>query len=201
MKTYVWDPGVDDISRVSAQEDTSTHTGYNAIHMEVAVCDGVQWHTGGLGIIEDSGWFSALSLDECVDGDSTIDISSEIHEVSPQQDYDRESRHLTCELRFSEDMIMAAIKHIDDTHTLVVGYCWRDSMAHDSPYGGISIDDLYKLRERVTMMRANYQKLLMDKDYLLEVGDMYHRVLAEKESEVDKLTHELVRTWGFLEGT
>jgi hypothetical protein len=40
----------------------------------------------------------------------------------------------------------------------------------------------------------------MDRDYLLEVGEMYHRALREKEIEVDRLTHELVSTRGFLEG-
>jgi hypothetical protein len=34
----------------------------------------------------------------------------------------------------------------------------------------------------------------MDKYYLLEVGEMYHRALREKDIEVDRLTHELVRT-------
>jgi hypothetical protein len=50
------------------------------------------------------------------------------------------------------------------------------------------------------VMRTDYQQLLMDRDYLLEVGEMYHRALREKETEVDRLTHELVSTWGFLEG-
>jgi len=50
------------------------------------------------------------------------------------------------------------------------------------------------------VMRTNYQQLLMDINYLLEVGNMYHRALREKEIEVDRLTHELVRTQGFLEG-
>jgi hypothetical protein len=34
----------------------------------------------------------------------------------------------------------------------------------------------------------------MDRDYLLEVGEMYHRVLREKGLEVDRLTHELENT-------
>ena len=50
------------------------------------------------------------------------------------------------------------------------------------------------------MMRADYQQLLMDRDYLLEVGEMYHRALRENEIEVDRLTHELASTRGFLEG-
>jgi hypothetical protein len=31
LDTFVWDPGIDDSSRVSAQEDTTAHTGYNMI--------------------------------------------------------------------------------------------------------------------------------------------------------------------------
>jgi hypothetical protein len=50
------------------------------------------------------------------------------------------------------------------------------------------------------VMRTDYQQLLMDRNYLLEVGEMYHRALREKETEVDRLTHELVSTRGFLEG-
>jgi hypothetical protein len=45
METSVWDLGADDISRVSAQEDTTAHTGYNVIQIGVVVGDGVQWHT------------------------------------------------------------------------------------------------------------------------------------------------------------
>jgi hypothetical protein len=98
-------------------------------------------------------------------------------------------------------MIMVATRCIDDTHALVAGYCWRASMAHDSSDGGLAINDFHTLRERVIVMRANYQQLLMDRDYLLEVGEMYHRELREKEIEVDRLTHELVSTRGFLEST
>jgi hypothetical protein len=34
------------------------------------------------------------------------------------------------------------------------------------------------------MMKTNYQYLLMDRDYLLEIGEMYHGVLEEKYNEV-----------------
>jgi hypothetical protein len=44
--TTIWDPGADDSNRVSAQEDTVTHTGYKVIQREIAPSDGVQWHTG-----------------------------------------------------------------------------------------------------------------------------------------------------------
>jgi hypothetical protein len=70
-------------------------------------------------------------------------------------------------------MIMAATRCIDDTHALVAGYCWRASMAHDSSDRGLAIDDFHTLMERVTVMRADYQQLLMDRDYLLEIGEMY----------------------------
>jgi hypothetical protein len=51
------------------------------------------------------------------------------------------------------------------------------------------------------MMRTDYQQLLMDRDYLLEVGEMYHRALKEKETEVDQHTPALVSTHGFLKAT
>jgi 4-alpha-glucanotransferase len=74
-------------------------------------------------------------------------------------------------------------------------------MAHNSSNRGLSIDDFHTLTERVIVMRDEYQQLLMDIDYLLEVGEKYHRALREQEVEVDRLTHDLVSTRGFLEGT
>jgi hypothetical protein len=41
----------------------------------------------------------------------------------------------------------------------------------------------------------------MDRDYLLEAGEMYHRALREQELEVDRLAHELESTQKFLKGT
>ena len=52
-------------------------------------------------------------------------------------------------------------------------------MKHDSSDGEIFLDDFHTLRERVTVMRTDYQQLL------LEVGDMYHRELREKDTKVD----------------
>jgi hypothetical protein len=65
---------------------------------------------------------------------------------------------------------MATTRCIDDTHALVVGYCWRSSMAYDSSNGGLVIDDFHTLRERVIVMRVDYKQLLRDRDKLLEVG-------------------------------
>jgi hypothetical protein len=76
-------------------------------------------------------------------------------------------------------MIMASTRCIDDTHGLVEGYCWRALMAQDSLDGGLVIDDFHSLRERVILMRVDYQQLFRDRDYLLEVGEMYHRALRE----------------------
>jgi hypothetical protein len=50
-------------------------------------------------------------------------------------------------------------------------------------------------------MRVDYHQLLRDRDYILEVGKMYHRAPREQEVEVDRLTHELVSTQRFSEGT
>jgi hypothetical protein len=94
LGTSVWDPGANDSSRVSAQEDTTAHIGYSVIQMGIAVGDGVQGHTGGPNNIVDSGQFSALSFAESVVGDSRVDTSREGHEVAPQQDYDQEFRYL-----------------------------------------------------------------------------------------------------------
>jgi hypothetical protein len=64
---------------------------------------------------------------------------------------------LAGQLRVSEDMIMAATRCIDDTHALVAGYFWRSSMVHDSSDGGLVIDDFHTLKERVIVMRFDYQ--------------------------------------------
>jgi hypothetical protein len=77
LDTSVWDLGADDVSRVSAQKDTTAHTRYSAIQMGVAIGDGVQCHTRGLNSTVDSGQFNALSFEECVVGDSIVDTSSE----------------------------------------------------------------------------------------------------------------------------
>jgi hypothetical protein len=66
----IWDPGVDDSSRLSAQEDTAAHTGYNVIQGEITPSDGVQWHTGVPSSIVDSGQFNTSSYAESVFGDS-----------------------------------------------------------------------------------------------------------------------------------
>jgi hypothetical protein len=130
-----------------------------------------------------------------------VDTSNEGCEVAPQKDYDQESHYLTGQLRVSEDMIMAATRRIDDTHALMADYCWRASVTHDSADEGFVMDDLHTLRESVSMMRTDYQQLLKEKDYLLGIGEMYHRALTEQELEVDRLTQELVSTRGFLSGT
>jgi hypothetical protein len=61
-------------------------------------------------------------------------------------------------------------------------------LAHGSSDGGFSMDEFHTLRERVSTMRADYQQLLTDRDYLLGIGEMYYRALREKELEVDRLT-------------
>ena len=55
LDTSTWDPGADDSSRVSAQEDTTAHTGYSVIQGEITPSDGVQWHTGVPSSTVDSG--------------------------------------------------------------------------------------------------------------------------------------------------
>jgi hypothetical protein len=161
LVTSIWDPGVDDSSRVSAQEDTTAHTEYNVIQMEIASIDGVQWHRGGPNNMVDSGHFITLSYAESVFGDSRVDTSrtdtsSEGYEVASQHDCDQESHHLAAQLRVSEGMIMETTRPSDDMHALMADYCWRASVAHDNSDGGFSMDDFHTLRERVSMMRTDY---------------------------------------------
>jgi len=85
LDTSVWDPGANDMSRVSAQEDATAHTRYCVTQMGITVGDGVQWHTGGLSSTGDRWQSSTLSFEECVVEDSIIDTSSERHELAPQQ--------------------------------------------------------------------------------------------------------------------
>jgi hypothetical protein len=162
LDTSMWDPCADDSSRVSAQEYTAAHTGYNVIQREIASSDGMQWHTGGLSSTTDSGQFSTLSYAESIFGDSRVDTSrtdtsSEGYEVAPQHDFDQESHHLAAQLRVTEDMIMAATRRSDDMHALMADYCWRESVAHGSSDEGFALDDFHTLRERVSVMRTDYQ--------------------------------------------
>jgi hypothetical protein len=41
LGTTLWDPGVDDSSKLSAHEDTTILTGYNVIQKELASSDGI----------------------------------------------------------------------------------------------------------------------------------------------------------------
>jgi hypothetical protein len=201
LDTSIWDPGTDDSSGVSAQEDTAAHTRYSMIQREIAVGDVLQSHIEGPSSTVDRDQFSISSFAESVVGDSGADTSSEGYEVAPQHDYDQESHYLTRQLRVNEDMIMATTRRIDDMHTLVADYCWRESVAHGSSDGGFAMDDFHTLRERVSMMRTDYQQLLTNRDYLLGIGEMYYRALREQELEMDRLTQELESTRGFLRGT
>jgi hypothetical protein len=120
--------------------------------------------------------------------------------MAPQYDHDQESHHLAAQLRVSETMIRATTRRIDDMHAVMADYCRRASVAQGSSDGGFPMDDFHTLRERVSVMRTDYQQLLTDRDYLLRVGEMYHETLREQELEMDRLTQELESTRGFLKG-
>jgi hypothetical protein len=185
LDTTIWDPGADDSSRLSAQEDTTAHTGYSVSQGEMASSDGMQWHIGVPSGTVDNRQFIILSSAESVVSDGT---SSERHEGVPQHDYDQESHHLAVQLGVSEAMIRAATRRIDDMHAVMADYGWRASVAQGSSDGGFSMDDFHTLRERVSVMRTDYQQLLTDRDYLLRVGEMYQSVTLIED--VDDLAEE-----------
>jgi hypothetical protein len=90
----LWDPGADDSSRVSAQEDTTAHIGYNVIHIKIVFGGDEKWHIGGPNSTMDSGQFHALYFVESVVGDPRDDTSSEGPEVAPHPHCDQESHYL-----------------------------------------------------------------------------------------------------------
>jgi hypothetical protein len=185
LDTTIWDPGVDDSSRLSAQEDTTAHTGYSVSQGEMASSDGMQWHIGVPSGTVDNRQFIILSSAESVVSDGT---SSERHEGVPQHDCDQESHHLAVQLGVSEAMIRVATRRIDDMHAVMADYGWRASVAQGSSDGGFSMDDFHTLWERVSVMRTDYQQLLTDRDYLLRVGEMYQSVTLTED--VDDLAEE-----------
>jgi hypothetical protein len=206
LDTSLWDPGADDSSRMSAQEDTTAHTGYSGSQGEMAYSDGMQWHTRVPNKMVDSGQFGMSSYAEVVFvysrvGTRRTDTSSEGSDMAPQYDHDQELHHLASQLGVSEAMIRASTRRIDDMHAVMEDYDWRASAEQGSSDGGFSMDDFHTLWERVSVMRIEYQQLMIDRDYLLRVGEMYHEDLREQELEMDRLSQELESTRGFLRGT
>jgi hypothetical protein len=154
LDTTIWDLGADDSSRLSAQKDTTAHTGYNMTHRELAVEDDVQLRMGRPSGTIDSRQSNTLSSAESVVRDGS---SSERNEGVPQHDHDQEPHHLATQLRASEAMIMAAARHIDDMQALMDDCFWRESMAHDILDEAFSIGDFYTLLERMSVMRSDFQ--------------------------------------------
>jgi hypothetical protein len=154
--------------------------------------------------LSDVGQRGTTDVGEYSDEDSTVDLGSRSHEVALQHDVDVcscESHHLTGQLKVHEDMIVAAMRHLDDTHTLVADFCWTTTMVQDNLGGDLSLVDFITLKEAMVVTRSNYLHLLADRDYLLAVSGVYQGALEGKEHEVDRLTRELVNTQDSLEST
>jgi hypothetical protein len=75
LDTSIWDPGADDSSRLSAQEDPATHTGYSMIQRELTVENDVKLHMDRPSSTVDSGQLSMPSYAEDVFGDSRVGTS------------------------------------------------------------------------------------------------------------------------------
>jgi hypothetical protein len=154
--------------------------------------------------LSDVGQSGTTDVGAYSDEDSTVDLGSRSHKVALQHDVDVcscESHHLTGPLKVREDKIVVAMRHLDDTHTLVDDFCWRATMAQDSLGGDLSLAGFISLKEAMVVTRSNYLHLLADKDYLLAVGGVYQGALEGEEHEVDRLTRELVNTQDSLEST
>lgn len=60
--------------------------------------------------------------------------------------------------------------------------------------GDIFVAKFQILREAVVVMRSHYHHILLDRDYILVIGEMYHGALEEREDKVDELTYDLENT-------
>jgi hypothetical protein len=81
--------------------------------------------------LSDVGQSGTTDVRAYYDEDSIVDLGSMSHKVTLQHDVDVcscESHYLIGQLKVCEDMIVAAMRHLDDTHTLVVDFCWRETM-------------------------------------------------------------------------
>jgi len=75
--------------------------------------------SGGTTDVEKS---STVGLGEYIDEDSIVFLSSGSYEVALQHNRgvdSHESQHLVGQLKVIEDMIVVAMRHLDDTHALV----------------------------------------------------------------------------------
>jgi hypothetical protein len=102
-----------------------------------------------------------------------------------EDDSSHEYHHLAGQLKVSEDMIIAAIKHFDDTHKSMANCCWRAPGTHKIFEGELSLANFQALREALVVMKSNYLHLLLDGDHLLMLEEIYFDALKGKEEEVD----------------
>jgi hypothetical protein len=115
---------------------------------ELAVEDDLQLRMDRPSSTRDNGQFNTSSYAEGVLGDS---------EMAPQYDHDQKSHYLAAWLIVSEAMIRVANRPIEYMHAMMADYCQRASVAQQSSDGGFSMADFHTLRERVSMMRTDYQ--------------------------------------------
>jgi hypothetical protein len=108
-----------------------------------------------------------------------------------EDDSSHGSHHLAGHLKVSEDMIIPAIKHYDDTHKLMENCCWRALGTHKNFEGEFSLADFQALGGGLVVMKSNYLHLLLDRDHLFMLDEIYFDVLKGEEEEVDKLTQGL----------
>jgi len=74
-----------------------------------------------------------------------------------EDDRFHESHHLTGKLKEREYMIIAAIKHFDDTHKLMENCCWKEEppQTHNNFEGEISLEYSQALGEELVVMKSN----------------------------------------------
>jgi hypothetical protein len=110
---------------------------------------------------------------------------------------------LAGQLKVSEYMIIAAIKHFDDTHKLLENCCWKEEPLGTLKKleGELSHVDFHALKEALVVKKYNYLHLLSDRDHLPVLDDIDIDALKGKEEEVDKPTHGIKVTKDSMKST
>lgn len=96
-----------------------------------------------------------------------------------------------------EEMVEAALNHFDQVQKIMVRMCWRVLRHYDGSEEGPSLDDLHVLKEALVVVKTNYLHLLMDRDHLLALDEIYFDVLRQKDNDMGKIGEDDSMTQGY----
>ena len=104
----------------------------------------------------------------------------------------QEAHFIAGSLKIYEKKIQEALNTLHGTPALVLKICC--SMEEKS-----SMEDMEKIQKEIPNTKGNIQSLISDRDYLLDIFEMYHAITLKYVEENDNLTKELKSTHDSLE--